>query len=118
MTAANPALAALLDRADESGTEPADLLAAIVAGGVVVPIDDDESVVFIHGQDGRPWLPAFVDAATCARDVPHARAYLCDAARLVDIAGRTGVRTMTVASATRCATVPLALVAKAATTRD
>ncbi|MET7299543.1 SseB family protein [Embleya sp. NPDC005575] len=118
MTAANPALAALLDRADDTEIDPADLLAEIVAGGVVVPIDDTESVVFIHGQDGQPWLPAFVDAATCARDVPHARPYLCDAARLVDIAGRTGVRTMTVASATQCASVPLALVARAATPRD
>ncbi|MEU0937914.1 MULTISPECIES: hypothetical protein [unclassified Embleya] len=118
MTAANPALAAILDRADDSEIDPADLLAEIVAGGVVVAIDDTESVVFIRGRDGQPWLPAFVDADTCARDVPHGRPYSCDAARLVDIAGRTGVRTMTVASATQCATVPLALVAKAVAARD
>ncbi|MGC0418721.1 hypothetical protein [Embleya sp. AB8] len=112
MTAANPTLAAILDRADEE-IDPAELPAAIVAAGVVVPVDDTGSVVFIQGQDGLPWLPAFVDATICARDVPHAEPYLCDAARLLDIAGRTGVRTMTVASATKCATVPLALIGRA-----
>ncbi|WP_406288500.1 hypothetical protein [Embleya sp. NBC_00896] len=115
MTAANPTLAALLDGPD---AEPADLLAAIVESGVVIPIDDTESVVFIRGQDGLPWLPAFVDEATCARDVPHAQPYLCDAPRLLDIAARTGVRTLTVASATQCATVPMALIAKASSTLD
>jgi hypothetical protein len=115
MTAENPTLADLLERADPAA-EPADILAAVVAGGVIIAIDESESVIFIRGQDGKPWLPTFVDEAVCARDVPHGRPYRCDASRLVDIAARTGVRTLTVASAGRCATIPTALIAKTLTT--
>jgi len=117
MTAANPTLAALLEGPTPT-SEPAALIDAILAGGVVVAVDDAEAVVFIRGQDGLPWLPSFVDEATCARDVPHGRPHPCDAARLIDIAGRTGVRTMTVASATQCATVPMVLVARAVSARS
>jgi hypothetical protein len=112
MTAASPTLADLLEREDPAA-EPADILAALVEGGVIIPIDESESVIFIRGEDDKPWLPTFVDESVCARDVPHGRPYPCDAARLMDIAARTGVRTLTVASATRCATIPMALIANA-----
>lgn len=110
MTGVNPNLAELL----EGGSpDHAELLAA-VADGVIIAVDDSGSVVFIRGEDGQPWLPSFVDEATCARDIAHGQPFLCDVRRLLDIAARTGVRTMTVASATQCATVPIALVGRAA----
>ncbi|MYV97108.1 hypothetical protein [Streptomyces sp. SID3343] len=112
MTAENPALADLLER-EGPAAEPADVLAALVAGGVIIAIDESESVIFIRGEDDKPWLPTFVDGHVCARDVPHGRPYPCDASRLLDIAARTGVRTLTVASATQCATIPMMLIAKA-----
>ncbi|MFJ6698345.1 hypothetical protein ACIQM4_20050 [Streptomyces sp. NPDC091272] len=111
MTSAHPSLAEILEG---EGPDHEDLLVAVVAHGVIIAVDGSGSVVFIHGEDGKPWLPAFADEATCARDVVHGTPFLCDAARLLDIAARTGVRTMTVASATQCATVPIALVGRAA----
>ncbi|MFD3513113.1 hypothetical protein [Streptomyces sp. NPDC058657] len=111
MTDTHRPLADILEGDDPDHEE---LLAAVVAAGVIIAVDEADSVVFIHGQDAKPWLPAFADEATCARDIVHGRPLRCDAARLLDIAARTGVRTMTVASATQCATVPIALVGRAA----
>ncbi|MFI5806779.1 hypothetical protein [Streptomyces sp. NPDC051561] len=111
MTEAHRSLADILEGDDPDHEE---LLAAVVADGVIIAVDETESVVFIQGQDAKPWLPAFADEATCARDIVHGRPLRCDAPRLLDIAARTGVRTMTVASATQCATVPIALVGRAA----
>lgn len=125
MNSAHPTVAEILEGEGPGREEPGhegpdhtDLLAAVVAHGVIIAVDEAGSVVFIHGQDAKPWLPTFADEATCARDIVHGRPFLCDAARLLDIAARTGVRTMTVASATQCATVPIALVGRAAGRRS
>jgi hypothetical protein len=107
----NVALAAVLERgrpADETDA----LLAALVDGGVYVPIDEQGSIVFIGVDDSGPVLPGYTSEAACERWLPDAAgSVLCDALRLLDISKRTGVGTLAVFAAQEWAKVPLAIVA-------
>ncbi|MEU7867104.1 hypothetical protein [Dactylosporangium sp. NPDC049140] len=111
MPGPNDALAAVLERgrpADEADA----LLAALVDGGVYVPIDDQGSVVFIGVDDTGPVLPGYTSEAVCERWLPAtAGSVFCDALRLLDISGHTGVETLAVFAAEQWAKVPLPLVA-------
>ncbi|MBB4956299.1 hypothetical protein [Micromonospora polyrhachis] len=93
------------------------LLAAIIDGGVYIPVDGQGSVIFVGVDDSGPVLPGYV-SDTCLRQwLPSsADAVLCDALRLIDIAEHTGVHTLAVFSTEQWAKVPLGLVAR--TLRD
>lgn len=82
-------LAAILDRG-RPGEEGEVLLAAIIAGGVYIPVDGQGSVIFVGVDDSGPVLPGYV-SDTCLRQwLPSsADAVLCDALRLIDIAEHT-----------------------------
>ncbi|HTJ33275.1 MAG TPA: hypothetical protein VL738_08590 [Dactylosporangium sp.] len=107
----NNALAAVLERgrpADEADA----LLAALVDGGVYVPIDQQGSVVFIGVDDTGPVLPGYTSEAACQRWLPDAAgSVFCDALRLLDISKHTGVETLAVFADRQWAKVPLPLVA-------
>jgi hypothetical protein len=116
MPGPNDALAAVLGRG-RPADEPDALLAALVDGGVFVPVDEQGSVVFIGVDDAGPVLPGYTSEAACARHLPAvAGAVPCDALRLLDIGRHTGVGTLAVFAEQEWAKVPLALVA--ATLRD
>ncbi|MFI9386870.1 hypothetical protein [Kutzneria sp. NPDC052558] len=106
----NAALADILDR-QAAEAEPERLLGALVDGGVFVPVLENGSVLFLKGKDGRPDLPGFVSEACCAEKLPAAAAAVhCDALRLLDIVGKTGVEVMSVHSGNGWARVPVPLV--------
>jgi len=87
----NAALADILDR-QAAATEAERLLAALVDGGVFVPVQEDGSVLFFQAEDGTPTLPGYVSEACCAERLPEAVATVhCDVLRLMDIAKQTGV---------------------------
>jgi hypothetical protein len=106
------ALAAVLDRG-RPAEEAEALLAAIVDGGVYVPIDPQGSVMFIRVDDSGPVLPGYVSDDCRVRWLPSSAAGVrCDALRLIDIAEQTGVPTLAVFSAVQWAKVPFGLVAR------
>jgi hypothetical protein len=109
-------LAAIVDGG--RGSEEADaLLAAIVDGGVYVPVDDQGSVMFLGVDDSGPVLPGYVDDTGCGRWLPAAAsAVRCDALRLLDIAEHTGVARLAVFGTERWVTLPIGLIVR--TLRD
>ncbi|WP_306215509.1 hypothetical protein [Actinoplanes sp. RD1] len=110
MSAANDALALILDRGAAAGDSDT-LVAAIVDGGVHVPVDAGGSVVFIGVDDSGPVLPGYASAAARARRLPEAAESVhCDALRLLDIWRQTGVDTLAVFGDTQWVKVPLPLV--------
>lgn len=105
----NAVLADILDR-HAAVQEGERLLAALVDGGVFVPVGESGSVLFLKGEDGAPVLPGYVSEACCAEQLADARgAVHCDALRLLDIVERTGARELTVHSPGGWARVPVPL---------
>ncbi|MFG1643143.1 hypothetical protein ACGFMK_22855 [Amycolatopsis sp. NPDC049252] len=103
----NPDLAAVLDREERDGPQ---ILAALVDHGVHVPVHPDGSVVFLKGENGNPVLPGYVSEACRAELLPSAEgAGHCDALRLLDIAGDTGVEVLALFSTGGWARVPVPL---------
>jgi hypothetical protein len=103
----NDALAAVLDSGDTDA-----LLAALVDGGVHVPVSAEGSVVFIGVDDSGPVVPGYTSEASRARLLPEAAGSVhCDALRLIDIWRRTGVETLAVFGERQWVKVPLPLVA-------
>jgi len=105
----NAALADILDR-QAAATEAERLLAALVDGGVFVPVQEDGSVLFFQAEDGTPTLPGYVSEACCAERLPEAVATVhCDVLRLMDIAKQTGVAVLALHSDKGWAHVPVPL---------
>ncbi|MFJ1768262.1 hypothetical protein ACIOD2_48655 [Amycolatopsis sp. NPDC088138] len=103
----NSALAAVLDREERDGPQ---ILAALVDHGVYVPVRPDGSVLFLKGEDGKPVLPGYVSETCCAQLLPAADgAVRCDALRLLDITGDTGVDVLALFSTGGWARVPVPL---------
>ncbi len=111
MPGSNDALAAVLDRG-RPGDESDALLAALVDGGVYVPVDSQGSVVVIGIDDSGPVLPGYTSETARAQRLPDAAgSVLCDALRLLDISQHTGLETLAVFSGEHWAKIPLSLVA-------
>ncbi|GLW35315.1 hypothetical protein [Actinoplanes regularis] len=112
MPGPNDALETILERgrpADETDA----LLAALVDGGVYVPINGQGSVVFLRVDDTGPVLPGYTSEASCQRLLPDAAgSVFCDALRLLDIAEHTGIQTLAVFAVQEWAKVPLPLVSR------
>jgi hypothetical protein len=107
----NDALAAVLERGRPAEDSDA-LLAALVDGGVYVPVDDRGSVMFIGVDDTGPVLPGYASEEDRQRLLPDATtSVLCDAPRLLDIANHTSVRTLVVFGGPGWVKIPLQLVA-------
>jgi hypothetical protein len=107
----NAALADILDR-QAAVPEAEQLLAALVDGGMFVPVQESGSVLFLQDEDGAPALPGYVSEACCAERLPEAVAAVhCDALRLVDIVEQTGLAVLVLHSDKDWArvTVPLLL---------
>lgn len=105
----NAALADILDR-HAAATESGQLLAALVDGGVFVPVQENGSVLFLKGADNAPVLPGYVSEACCAEQLPQAAgAVRCDALRLTDIVEQTGVTVLALHSRNGWAQVPVPL---------
>ncbi|WP_305787134.1 hypothetical protein [Symbioplanes lichenis] len=113
MSGSNDALAAALGRVGPADASDA-LVAAIVEGGLHVPIDAGDSVVFIGVDGSGPVLPGYASAASRERHLPEAAGSAhFDALRLIDIWRRTGVDTLAVFGDEQWVKVPLPLVAEA-----
>jgi len=116
MSGSNDELAAVLERgraADEGDA----LLAALIDGGVHVPVDAQGSVVLIGVDDSGPAVPGYTSEASRERWLPGASgSVFCDALRLLDIAKETGLRHFVVFADQQWAKVPVGMVA--ATLRD
>lgn len=105
----NAALADILDR-QAAVPEAEQLLAALVDGGMFVPVQEGGSVLFLQDEDGAPALPGYVSEACCAERLPEAVAAVhCDALRLVDIVEQTGVAVLVLHSDKGWARVPVPL---------
>ncbi|MFJ9866002.1 hypothetical protein [Streptomyces sp. NPDC101165] len=105
----NAALADILDRG-AAATESDQLLAALADHGVFVPVQANGSVMFLRNEDGSPLLPGYVSEACRVERLPQAvGAVHCDALRLMDIAGQTGVGVLGLFSAAEWARVPMPL---------
>jgi hypothetical protein len=105
----NEALAAIVERGHPADEADA-LLAALVDGGVFVPVNEEHGVVFVELGDA-PALPAYTSEAACRHWLPDAAGSVwCDAVRLLDIARHTGVQTMAVFADAQWASVPLPLI--------
>ncbi|WP_162688416.1 hypothetical protein [Streptomyces sp. ICC4] len=108
MTTVNTALAEILERPDQGTADSGDgpLIAALLDGGVFVPVDAKGSVVFLAEDEG-PGLPGYVSAECLAEDLPEAAgAVHCDAMRLHDILRQTKAVKMIVSSPAGWAKIP------------
>ncbi|BCJ39952.1 hypothetical protein GCM10010168_28110 [Actinoplanes ianthinogenes] len=118
MSGSNDDLAAVLDRG-RPGDEADALLAALLAGGVFVPVSEGGKVQFIGDRDSGPMLPGYTSEACRQQWQPQAAGSVhCDAARLIDIHQATGVEKLALFATREWARLPLALVSHALIQQD
>lgn len=111
MSTPNTTLADILER-DAATSESEQLLAAIIDGGVFVPVNEGGSVIFVGVEGSGPTVPGYVSAEACLEQVPDADvATHCDVFRLLDIHQHTELSVLTVFSSTSWAKVPFPLLA-------
>ena len=111
MPTPNAIVADILDRSAAT-TESENLLAALVDGGVYIPVNAEHSIIFMQ-LDDAPILPAYVSEECCTQHIPDvAAAVHCDVLRLIDISRQTQVGGMVVHSTENWAKIPIALLAR------
>lgn len=111
MPTTNTIAADILDRSAAT-TESENLLAALVDGGVYIPVNAENSIIFMQ-LDDAPILPAYVSEESCAQHLPDAAgAVHCDALRLIDINRQTQVATMALYSTENWAKIPIPLLTR------
>jgi hypothetical protein len=107
----NTILADILDR-NAAVTESDNLLAALADHGVFVPVNENNSVMFLE-VDGATALPGYVSEEFCMQKCPGAAyAVHCDGPRLIDIKRQTKVPLLAVFSTDGWAKVPLSLLVR------
>ena len=111
MTTQNSILADILDR-EAAEAEPDRLLAALADHGVYIPLDGNDSVMFLQLGD-EVIVPGYVSEECCTTRCPEAaKAVHCTAPRLIDIGRQTKIVAMAVFSQESWAKVPLPLLAR------